>query len=852
MSKAFHIIKDLLMKKIEPKEAYESISTLMNVQHDNRELAKTFSMLRLSRCLSSIEKNSGTDTIYDAAGHLRQIILMYHQKINLHEYYVKLFEPVKKDFGFTIDYSNELNCSFAFPQWLNQSKQIEKVFDLELRRMDKSRMGDGILYHATGHKNYTSKEQKALVRAGLTMKEGQTLLACLPTGGGKSLIGQLPAYFETKGGQVYGGVLSAGTTLVIVPTVALAIDQNRSSRKVFKNARNEEHLPHAYYGGLDKEKKQVIMNGLKNGTIPLLYTSPESIINGPLYQVLLDACKEGRINRLIIDEAHIVVDWGSAFRTDFQLLSVFRRKMMKASKGKLKTILLSATLTDTATSTLSKLFAEPDQFIEFRSDSLRFEPIYFLDKPNSQNLRMDRILELIPLLPRPIILYVNSIKSAIEWVNAIQQENFFSVKSFTGETLSEVREQILREWNDNELDMIVATSAFGMGVDKSDVRTVIHCGIPESINRFYQEVGRGGRDGFASISLLSVIKDDEQLQMKNSAVLTVDNMAERWEKMRSAAKDFTGDSFWVDTNTRPHHLRNNETGNKNASWNETTVLFLYRYGLVDIIDIRKRDQDDRRQLLVKMLDTDTLSHKHLLDQKIEPFRQKEREHFNWDFRKMIDIILNAKDECFSTSFQDTYPLTNETCGGCPFCHEHHISPFCFPNKSEVSMPSSNGDYLLEGILKQYLGNYKDVLFYTNESLTDEMVLSIINGLINVRVQAVAIPKGMNREDLINSMPFDTYESYAIYELEELVNDLEINLFSGPIAIVYPDNEMIGNSLYMWVMSYQRQGPGNRVIHIAPKNYVIRNENKQLQELIDGSLFNIKQILTKTFEDEEWF
>lgn len=853
MDDALSTTKDLLLKKIEPSEAYKSINAWIKVQTDKKEIAKAFSALRLSRCLSSIEDNGNTDTWYDAAGHLRQIILMYHERLPLHEAYAKQFATLKDIFGFTIDYANEINCNLSLPRWLNHSKQIESVYDLKRRRFNNRRIGDGLLFQATGYSEYASKEQKALVRASMTMQEGQTLLACLPTGGGKSLIGQLPAFYETKGGRIYGGVASAGTTIVVVPTVALAIDQNRSSRELFNNVRDEEHCPQAYYGGMSKDTKQVIYDGVRNGTIPLLYTSPEAILNGPLYSIILDAAKENRINRLVIDEAHIVVDWGGSFRTDFQLLSVFRKKLMEASRNKLKTILLSGTLTEGTTTTLRKLFSEDNNLIEFRSDALRFEPIYFLDQPENHNQRQQRILKLIPLLPRPIILYVSNKESARDWERFIRKSGFSSVTTFTGETVSDERERILKLWNENALDIIVATSAFGMGVDKGDVRTVIHCCIPESINRFYQEVGRGGRDGFASISLLSAIKDDELVQMNNSAVLTVKNMVERWEKMRQAAKEFTGDSLWVDTNARPYHLRNQETGNNNASWNETTMLFLYRYGLLDIVDIRKREEDERRQFLVKMINIEALSDRELLNQTLEPFRKMERDGFNYEFDNIKSMISDAEDECFSRSFQWAYPHAVDTCGGCPACHRKQITPFQYSTMTEVSAPSFNQNPTIDGILKQYLGSYRDVLLYTNKILTKNLVVDVVSSMVNARVQVIVIPKLLNvaRDQLIQSMPIETQVSYSIIELEELKKDRNIYMLSGPIAIVYPELKTEGDWVYKWASKYQSQNANNSIIHIAPKDYMIESEHKQLQELIDGSLCNIEQILQRAEDEDDW-
>ena len=449
---------------------------------------------------------------------------MFQRYIQVHEDIAAPLRKIASDFGLSIDYANEVNAINSYPDWFQHAEHLEDVFRLKKRRSTVPQIGDGLLYEMAHYTHYLSTEQKILIQGVFNMGEGQTLLGCLPTGGGKSLIGQLPAFVETRGGTVHGAVSGAGSTIVIVPTVALAIDQYESSKKIFKNAIDEEHSPQAYYGGMSEERKKLICNGVRNGTIPLLYTSPEAVLSGRLHHALMEGARNGRISRLVIDEVHIVVDWGSAFRTDFQLLSILQRKLLEASGGRLKTVLLSATLTDEAVGILKTLFKNQAGFSEIRSDALRFEPMYFIDCPKDEWERQKRMVEVLPLLPRPIILYVTSREKAAFWEEYIKTNGFLSVTSFTGDTGDTEREVILEKWNKDEIDMIVATSAFGMGVDKPDIRTIIHLCLPESVNRYYQEVGRGGRDGFASISLLStVLKEDEREahSLTKTSVLTV-------------------------------------------------------------------------------------------------------------------------------------------------------------------------------------------------------------------------------------------------------------------------------------------------------------------------------------------
>ncbi|HET7658325.1 MAG TPA: protein DpdF, partial [Bacillales bacterium] len=648
MSDLVGIVQELLLKEISASEGENRLQDAVKALTDQRMRSQSTCVVRLARCLASLEKDEGLASWYDMAGHLRQVILMHHRRLTLHQDYADELRSLADGFRLSIDHSNEVNASVSFPSWLEYGEHMQRVFNLEKRNEPKRRIGDGILHHMTGFSEYTSEEQKTLVQASMNMGEGETLLACLPTGGGKSLIGQMPAYFETQGGMIHGGVARGGTTVVIVPTVALALDQYRSACSFFHEALSEEHQPQAYYGGMDDHKKEVIYNGLQNGTLPILFTSPEAVLNGGLYRTLMKAASQGKLKRLVIDEAHIVVDWGGAFRTDFQFLAVLQNKLLEASGHRLKTVLLSATLTNSATKTLIKLFSNGENLTEIRSDALRFEPIYFLDRSKDVRKREDKIREILPLLPRPLILYVSKLEDASKWEKIIRETGFQSVAVFTGETSSNDRKAILEHWNENQLDMIVATSAFGMGVDKPDIRTVIHCCLPESVNRYYQEVGRGGRDGFASISLLCVTEEELQSPLAMNNVLTVEKLVERWDRMRKKRSEVTsGDTIWIRMDTRPNHLKNQETGGRNARWNEAALLFLYREGFIDILDIRKKEDEFRRQIHIKMLNLEHLQDRQKLAEKLEPVRQMEVNKLRYEYQKMKHMVETAEKNCLS-------------------------------------------------------------------------------------------------------------------------------------------------------------------------------------------------------------
>lgn len=851
------IVEFVVSKSITPAEGREQIEVLLKALTDKREISRASIAIRLIRSLHNVDIQNGKDSWYDVASNLRQFIVMHQHRLQLNEEISNQLRPIAEETFITIDSFNEVNAIENYPKWYTHSEKLDAVYQLKRRRELNRQIGDGILYEATGYSEYSSPEQKSLIRASFRMKEGETLLACLPTGGGKSLISQLPAHYDTRGGTTHGGISNAGTTIVIVPTVALSIDQMRASRKYFAKAISEEHMPQAYYGGLSNDKRSIIRNGLLNGTLPLLYTSPEAVFNGVLYHIILEAAQINRITRLVIDEAHIVVDWGGAFRTDFQLLSLFRKKLLEATNGKLRTILLSATLTDHATNTLRQLFSEEGKITEIRSDSLRYEPIYFIDYAKHESIRQERILEILPLLPRQVILYVTSRQSASEWAELIRQKGYRSITTFTGDTSSGERESILQRWNANELDIIVATSAFGMGVDKPDVRSVVHCCIPESINRYFQEVGRGGRDGFASISLLSYIENDkdEAASLTKSSVLTTEKIAQRWNGLViKPAEQIAGDKLWVNMNVRPSYLKEQETGNQNANWNETVILFLYRWGLIDILDVRKDEETTRRQLLIQLLDLDVLLDSEKLIANIDPFRKRERARLNHEFRKTIEMLEEAEDQCFGDVFQEVYPYTQESCGGCPACHARKKEPF-YRTTRTVRKTENRSDAisLVTGNIGQFLGGYKELHVYLPYKVYNDtdLLTQYVSEMVKSRVNTIAIPDILfeKQDKLIKKLPKESATDYSIITSSELYQFEHLYDLNGIIAIFYPIEEEYINQTYRWTRAYIEKSPFNRVIHLAPIDTFVFEERKQLVELVDGNHYNGELLFKEEIEEE---
>ena len=283
--------------------------------------------------------------------------------------------------------------------------------------------------------------------------------------------------------------------------MALAKDQEDRflSLARLRNADSSQSwCPLAYHSGLDEEAKRRVRSAIRDGSLPIVFASPEAIM-GPLRGPLFDAARQGRLKLFAVDEAHVIAQWGQGFRPEFQSIAGLRDALLDACPPteQFRTLLLTATLTPDCFATLQFLFGRGNcQLIS--ELSLRAEPGFLVSLAAHEPERISRIIEGIRYLPRPLILYTTLRRPAEEWHDRLLGAGFRRLRMVRGGDLSdEEGEAILRDWRRGAIDIIVATSAFGLGMDQAEVRSVIHACLPETIDRYYQEVGRGGRDGNA-------------------------------------------------------------------------------------------------------------------------------------------------------------------------------------------------------------------------------------------------------------------------------------------------------------------------------------------------------------------
>ncbi|HMI82571.1 MAG TPA: protein DpdF [Polyangiaceae bacterium] len=463
------------------------------------------------------------------------------------------------------------------PAWLDADAAdvVNEAVREALRRRSRAILADPRVTEYTGHLHYFSPGQREAVRAAFLMPAGSTIVVSLPTGAGKTLAFQLPALVAAAEG---------GLTVVVVPTVALARDQEERFRRLLgehEQGKLWSGLALAYHGGLDDEAKNAIRAGIRHGALPIVFVSAEAAV-GALRGPLFDAARQGRLRTFAIDEAHIVSQWGQQFRPEFQSIAGLRDALLASCPlgAGFRTLLLSATLTEESFETLRELFGQGG-FQLVSELALRPEPAFLLHSAANESHRADCILEALRNLPRPLILYTTLREHAADWYERLRQAGFRRVRLVRGGDLADTGgEAILRDWRACALDVVVATSAFGLGVDQAEVRSVVHACLPENIDRYYQEVGRAGRDGNAAVALLVSTPQDLHTAegLAEEKLISVDRAFERWEAMWVRRRPGTEGSYLLSLDDRPPDIP--DTGVRNASWNLRTLVLMARAGLI--------------------------------------------------------------------------------------------------------------------------------------------------------------------------------------------------------------------------------------------------------------------------------
>jgi RecQ family ATP-dependent DNA helicase len=336
---------------------------------------------------------------------------------------------------------------------------------------------DGLL-GSLGYAEWRPGQREAVVAA----LEGRDSLIVMPTGGGKSLCYQLP------------GLASEDLTIVVSPLIALMRDQ-------WQRLTAGGHAVAMVSSGMGEEEVREALGMVRSGEARMVYCAPERFAS----RVFLDALAERKIDLLAVDEAHCVSEWGHDFRPDYLRLPQIAERL-----GRPTVMACTATATRPVAAEIAGRFEMRDP-LQVRSGfdrpNLSFDVVSLEGK--GSKARRQALLEagLADPANRPAIVYCGTRRDTDEVAAALREAGRPALAYHAGMEAAD-RSEVQRRFMSGEAEVIVATNAFGMGVDKAEVRSVWHMAIPTSVEAYYQEAGRAGRDGLPARAVLLAMKAD--------------------------------------------------------------------------------------------------------------------------------------------------------------------------------------------------------------------------------------------------------------------------------------------------------------------------------------------------------
>lgn len=322
--------------------------------------------------------------------------------------------------------------------------------------------------------NFTSFRpfQEEIIEAVL---EGEDVLALLPTGGGKSLCFQIPA------------LAKEGICIVVSPLIALMKDQVASLKlKGIKAI--------SITSGISSGELDTLLDNCIYGNYKFLYLSPERLQQ----ELVQDRIRQMHVNLIAVDEAHCISQWGNDFRPAYKNIQLLRQIQPGVN---------CIALTASAIPEVVEDIVEELDFIQpkiFKQSFERSNLAYMTFDEEDKNYRLETILK---KNPQSSVIYVRSRRLTLEIAEFLHKKGI-SATSYHGGLSNKIKEANQKEWINNKKQVMVATNAFGMGIDKPDVKTVIHLNLPESIESYFQEAGRAGRNGDKAFAIILKNKSD--------------------------------------------------------------------------------------------------------------------------------------------------------------------------------------------------------------------------------------------------------------------------------------------------------------------------------------------------------
>jgi ATP-dependent DNA helicase RecQ len=339
-----------------------------------------------------------------------------------------------------------------------------------------------ILQEVFGHLDFREVQDQIIE----SILSGRDTLALLPTGGGKSLCFQLP------------GLVLNGICLVVSPLIALMKDQvDALKAKGIKAA--------AIYSGMSSREIDRILDNCIYGDYKFLYVSPERLKS----DLFIARFKQMPINLIAVDEAHCISQWGYDFRPSYLEIATIR-----PFHPTIPILALTASATPQVCEDI-QVRLEMKQVAFFQKSFARANLSYSVRLIEN---KLEKGLEVLKRVPGSAIWYVRSRQGAHQIAKSLLQMGISAAPYHAGLAMAD-RSQKQEAWKSNQIRVMVSTNAFGMGIDKPDVRVVIHSDLPENLENYYQEAGRGGRDGQKAYAVLLSNEQDFQQVLERAALV---------------------------------------------------------------------------------------------------------------------------------------------------------------------------------------------------------------------------------------------------------------------------------------------------------------------------------------------